>query len=109
MKKVARYNLALLVSVHLLLFAFPWASKTFHKHHFKKENYYYSHQTAVAHIVQQPEDCLICHYELFSFVAGASSALNIYSFAYPVTVVSLPGKVHLTPILDFSHRAPPIV
>ena len=109
MKKQVSYSLILLTHAHLLLFVFPLAVKTLHKHHFKKENYCYTHESAKAHFVQQIEDCPICEYELLSFVTEEPLSLDIHCFDYPVSVHSLPKKVHLTTILRFSLRAPPLV
>lgn len=108
MKRQDRNTLALLVFVHLVIFVFPWASKTFHRHHFQNKNYNYTHQSDGVQIIQQPDECLIWNYELFSFVAKEPFSLDIQCFAYPVTVPALPEKLHLAPILHFSLRAPPV-
>jgi hypothetical protein len=106
MKKRKHINLIFLVFVHLILFTYPMVSKSLHMHEKKEECCTECHQQGPA-ITQQAETCLICDFELLSFVAEAEFKPTVYPVAFPVLVLTLPEKIHTAPILHFSLRAPP--
>lgn len=108
MRKLKQINLVLLVASHLLLFAYPMASKTFHVHEGPVHEHCCSCDTGSPAIDQPAQACPICDYVLVSFISEPTFLPSVYRFAYPVAIAPLPEKVHTEAIRHFSLRGPPI-
>ncbi|WP_163709061.1 hypothetical protein [Mangrovibacterium lignilyticum] len=109
MKKLKQINLVLLVVSHLILFAYPLASKTFHVHEVQPEQSCCESCSTPGPVIDHPaQDCLICDYELLSFVSEPTFTPSVYWVTYPILLAPLPEKVHTEPIRHFSLRGPPV-
>jgi len=105
MKREFRNNLIKLVTLHLLLLAYPLISKTFHVHH---GSHYFHEFSATENIDRTEDPCPVCDFEFYNFISAtpayhfeAQSVVNIYIDPIP--------EIVFTPIVRyFSLRAPPI-
>jgi len=107
MKNRKHLNLAFLVFVHLMLFVYPMASKALHMHE-REQDCCSECQTDGPAITQKADPCLICDFELLSFIAEPEFRPTVYPVSFPILVFNLPEKVHTEPILHFSLRGPPV-
>jgi hypothetical protein len=106
MKLRHRNNLLLLAFIHLLLFAYPLVSKTFHGHHGDHIQDEHSH---VLSFDQPEESCPVCDFEFYRFVNAPQWHPNNFFASIPVYNSPAPNAKYPRLIHYFSLRAPPAV
>jgi len=98
-------NLIRLIFIHLLLFAYPLASKTFHVHHSGKVYHEFS---AHAGFEQTEDSCPVCDFEFYNFVSA--KIVNTVVVQHCISAYKTPPffAVFVPFFQYFSLRAPPV-
>jgi len=100
-----KHSLFLLIFIHLLIFTYPLASKITHVHH--DELHHHEH-TASAAFCQPEDDCPVCDFEFYSFIATPQFKVNAPFITVSVVNSMAPNAKFAAPIYYFSLRAPPV-